>query len=218
MTETFKTIGIIGRVRSPGVKETLKTLIDYLNKLNKKILVESETALAIADQTTSVSKDQLGKQCDLVIVVGGDGSLLNAAHTLVKDEVPVLGINRGSLGFLTDIHPTELSKIKAILDGEFILEKRFLLTATTEFHGASLSQPATASARQSTPQIHFQRFIRSGFYQTRMRGHRPRLQGIRGTLIEFLRRNTATKPNSSAGIRSTSLEFPPVLRSFSKIW
>lgn len=140
MSKAIHTIGVIGRVANPGVKETLKTLINYLHQLDKKMLIEVETAAPLNDDSLlTVKRDQLGKKCDLVIVVGGDGSLLSAAHTLVYDEVPVLGINRGSLGFLTDIHPTELVKIKAILDGNFILEKRFLLTAKLELHGQSLS-------------------------------------------------------------------------------
>ncbi len=143
MSKAMHTIGIIGRVANPGVKETLKTLIDYLHHLGKKTLVDAETAAPLKDISLStLSREQLGKKCDLVIVVGGDGSLLNAAHTLVHDEVPVLGVNRGSLGFLTDIHPTELSKIKAILEGHFILEKRFLLTADIVLHGQPLN-PST---------------------------------------------------------------------------
>jgi len=140
MPTTMKTIGVIGRITNPGVKETLKILIDYLHHLGKKTRVDAETAAFLKDPSLStIPREQLGKHCDLVIVVGGDGSLLNAAHTLVHDNVPVLGINRGSLGFLTDIHPTELIKIKAILEGNFILEKRFLLTATIELHGQLLS-------------------------------------------------------------------------------
>ena len=73
-------------------------------------------------------------------MVGGDGSLLHAAHAVVKNEIPVLGVNRGRLGFLTDIHPKRLEKIKSILDGEYILEKRFLLSASVEHHGELLGQ------------------------------------------------------------------------------
>lgn len=143
MPTVMKTIGVIGRVTNPGVKETLKILIDYLHHLGKKTLIDAETAVTLNDDSLlTMPRKQLGKNCDLVIVVGGDGSLLNAAHTLIHDEVPVLGVNRGSLGFLTDIHPTELIKIKAILEGDFILEKRFLLTAAIELHGKPLISPA----------------------------------------------------------------------------
>jgi NAD+ kinase len=141
MTIKFKTIGIIGRVRNPGVKETLKTLIDFLLGLNQAIIIETETAESLDNITLPrVTREQLGSQCDLLIVVGGDGSLLSAAHAVVNNETPLLGINRGSLGFLTDIHPTELKKIDAILHGEYVLEKRFLLTATIDLHDQRIGQ------------------------------------------------------------------------------
>lgn len=139
MASQFKIIGIYGRVRNPGVTESLKTLISYLQQLNQTILIDSETAAELNDKTlTAVPPQELSKRCDLLIVVGGDGSLLHAAHAVIQNEIPVLGINRGRLGFLTDIHPTEFQKIKSILNGDYILEKRFLLQATVEHLGEIL--------------------------------------------------------------------------------
>lgn len=141
MSSQFKTIGIFGRVRNTGVTETLKALITYLRALNQDILVEEETAQSLHDLTLpTISKQELGRSCNLLIVVGGDGSLLHAAHSIVNNEIPVLGVNRGRLGFLTDVHPTELDKIKQILEGHYILEKRFLLSATVRAHGKVLGQ------------------------------------------------------------------------------
>lgn len=141
MSVPFKTIGIYGRVNNAGVKETLKTLIQYLQSLNQSIRVDLETAVALEDPTLiGTPRNELSRSCQLLIVVGGDGSLLHAAHAVVNEEIPVLGINRGRLGFLTDILPSELHKIKAILEGDFILEKRFLLSATVEFEGKVLGQ------------------------------------------------------------------------------
>src|SRR3990167_4703780 len=141
MTSPFKIIGIFGRVKNSKVAETLKALIHYLRSLNQVILVDAETATVLNDASiVCVSHCELSKRCNLLIVVGGDGSLLHATHTVINDEMPVLGINRGRLGFLTDITPKELTKIKAILDGQFILEKRFLLTATVEHQGKVLGQ------------------------------------------------------------------------------
>jgi NAD+ kinase len=143
MPSAFKVLGIYGRVKSPGVAETLNALVDYLKLHKHEVLVEAETATALVDTSIPiVSRDELGKRCNLVIVVGGDGSLLHAAHAVVKDEVPVLGVNRGRLGFLTDINPKHLEKIKSILDGDYILEKRFLLTASVELHGKPLGSSA----------------------------------------------------------------------------
>lgn len=139
MPAQFKTIGVYGRVRNPGVTETLKALISYLQSLNQDFLIDADTAAALHNPALpTISREELSKHCNLLIVVGGDGSLLHAAHSVVDNEIPVLGVNRGRLGFLTDIHPTELDKIKHILDGDYILEKRFLLTATVELHGKVL--------------------------------------------------------------------------------
>ncbi len=141
MQNKFKTVGVFGRVKNLGVRETLKVLIQYLTELSLKILVESETADALNNpDLKTIPREALGKKCDLLIVVGGDGSLLHAAHAIIEDEIPVIGINRGSLGFLTDIHPTELDKIKTILEGKYTLEKRFLLTTSLEYQGETLGQ------------------------------------------------------------------------------
>ncbi|OGT35082.1 MAG: NAD kinase [Gammaproteobacteria bacterium RIFCSPHIGHO2_12_FULL_37_14] len=141
MPSPFNIIGIFGRVKNPGVIETLKALISYLKKLDREVLIDAETATAIDGiPLTAVAREELCNRCQLIIVVGGDGSLLHASHAVVNNEIPVLGVNRGRLGFLTDIHPTEFDKIKAILDGDYILEKRFLLTATVNHHGKILGE------------------------------------------------------------------------------
>lgn len=141
MPATFNSIGILGRVRSPGVRETLCTLISYLQKLGVALFIEEETAESLNEATLPViHREKLGTQCDLLIVVGGDGSLLHAAHIAVNQDLPVLGINRGSLGFLTDILPAELNKIHAVLQGEYHLEQRFLLTTSIQLHEQNLGQ------------------------------------------------------------------------------
>ncbi len=130
-TAAFQTIGIIGRVRNDGVKETLKSLIDHLLKLKLEVILDTDTAKALDNPPLStLSGQKLDDKADLIIVVGGDGSLLHAIHSLGEHKKPILGINRGSLGFLTDIHPTEFEKIDAILKGEYTVEKRFLLTSS----------------------------------------------------------------------------------------
>lgn len=135
----FKLVGIIGKVKNPGVSETLTILLKYLQHLQQPFVLDEESATCLHDQNIPTKpKEQLSKVCDLIIVVGGDGSLLHAAHTIGSHRVPMLGINRGRLGFLTDIHPMELEKIKLILQGEYHLEERFLLTATVSLHGKTL--------------------------------------------------------------------------------
>ena len=78
--------------------------------------------------------------CDLLIVVGGDGSLLGVARDLAASQVPVIGVNRGGLGFLADISPDQIgTKISAVLDGEYIVDDRFMLEAQVYREGARSS-------------------------------------------------------------------------------
>lgn len=139
MTTHFNTVGIVGRVSNPGITATINTLTDFLHSHKKNVLIDAETASKLSNTSvSSIPKSELGKQCDLLIVVGGDGSLLHTTHDVIDSEIPILGINRGRLGFLTDIHPAEFAKIQAILNGDYLLEKRFLLTACVELHGEAL--------------------------------------------------------------------------------
>lgn len=141
MSIHFKNIGIFGRVKNPGVKETLKTLIHTLSDLSVNVFVEKDTAESLEELTLpTIDRKALHQHCDLLIVVGGDGSLLHAAHAIANQAIPVVGINRGNLGFLTDIHPAELDNIKAILEGKYHAEERFLLTASIEHAGKELGR------------------------------------------------------------------------------
>jgi len=84
---------------------------------------------------------ELSKFCDLVIVVGGDGSMLNVAKFVASDQVPVIGINRGRLGFLTDILPDELEEgITAVLDGSYSVDSRFLLDVVVRPNSSKSSE------------------------------------------------------------------------------
>lgn len=127
---TFSRIGLIGRKGSHPVGESLKTLLVLLRQRGCRIFVEEETATLVSLEKSErvVRKTELVEQCDLVIVVGGDGSMLGAARVLCKGNVPVLGVNRGSLGFLTDISPDEIeTRVAEVLEGKYLREERFLL-------------------------------------------------------------------------------------------
>lgn len=139
MPNSFKTIGLIGRrtsdaKRQEDISETLLALKTLLKKRKLAAVIEAETATHLPkDKLPTCTRDELANHCDLIIVVGGDGSLLNAARAAVDHNIPVLGINRGRLGFLTDINPRELNtKVSAVLDGHYIEEKRFLLSIEIE--------------------------------------------------------------------------------------
>lgn len=121
----------MGRYSTAEAQETLEKLIAFLSKKSVTLLLEQETAEILPKQNIdTINREDLGKACDLVVVVGGDGSLLNAARAVAESEVPVIGINRGMLGFLTDLSPDNFEEsIDAILEGEYIEEQRFLLCA-----------------------------------------------------------------------------------------
>ena len=125
----FQNIGLIGRTESESAVISLKRLMAFLEREGLAVVLEQETASAAPNHNARVApKDRLGELCDLVIVVGGDGSLLAAARALAKFSVPLLGINRGRLGFLTDITPDEIEqKVGEVLAGKYMAESRFLL-------------------------------------------------------------------------------------------
>lgn len=131
MSKKFKHIGIIARLRATNGKETLLNLIDFLQAAGIGFVIEQQTADFLhKSQLPTAEREHLAEQCDLIIVVGGDGSLLYAAKTVVDQQIPVLGINRGRLGFLADIKPNELgARLTPILNGHYYEEPRFLLDA-----------------------------------------------------------------------------------------
>ncbi len=133
----FKTIALIGRHDSPDVASALATMGDYLRKQGREVLVEKETAASnhvsgfpIADY------DEIGARADLVVVQGGDGSMLNAARNLAGHHVPLVGVNQGRLGFMTDIaSPNMLDAMAEILAGRFTIEERTMLAAEVHRDG-----------------------------------------------------------------------------------
>ncbi len=132
----FRHIGLIGRRGSAGVVDSLVAVLGCLAEGGVRILIEDATAkllhgldLGGAGCETG-SRLYLGERCDLIVVVGGDGSLLGVGRDLAHARVPVLGINRGGLGFLADIAPKRIpEQLGAVLQGEYRVEDHFLLDA-----------------------------------------------------------------------------------------
>lgn len=129
--EPFRNIGLIGRPGSEEVLQTLRQAIAFLQSRGCNVLVDTDIDGALGRHGLQVGDRRvLGESCDLVVVVGGDGCLLGAARALSRFGTPVVGVNRGHLGFLTDILPNELEqRLGAILDGDYDVERRFLLDA-----------------------------------------------------------------------------------------
>lgn len=129
MHNEFKRVGLLGRREHPGVYQIVADLLKLLDARGIEVTIEDRLAtLAHFEKRAMMPRDAIGEMVDLAIVIGGDGSLLSAARTLVRHNTPVIGINRGRLGFLTDVSPDELGEqVTAVLDGQYRRDSRFLL-------------------------------------------------------------------------------------------
>src|SRR3990172_5499751 len=144
MPKPFKRIGLIGKHTNPEVQSTFGHLIPILTHRKIQITLETELAQLLPLEQRAIAhivpENELSKHADLIIVVGGDGSILHAARIVVQDNVPVIGINRGRKGFLTDISPQALNnELTPILAGEYNQELRFLITLGIERQGEIIS-------------------------------------------------------------------------------
>jgi NAD+ kinase len=145
MSNPFNIIGVIGKHGDPNAGGTLKELLDYLDKCCLEVLLDESSLNFNPKQLPhpSVSRTVLGERCDLIIVVGGDGTLLNAARSLVDYGVPLLGINLGRLGFLADVTPSDLEEtLNQIFAGKFRQERRALLHARVLRNGRQIDDSA----------------------------------------------------------------------------
>lgn len=123
LTHAFPTIGLIGKQGDPGVAGTAHALRDFLERNGRAVLLDE----GLSD-TEACGRAELVQRADLIVVIGGDGTLLGAARSLAGHDVPLVGVNLGRLGFLVDISPHEVTeRIGEILDGRYIEERRFLL-------------------------------------------------------------------------------------------
>lgn len=125
----FKTIGLFGHMRSQDIRETVSTVCAFLKHQHCRVILESSLAESLNEKRfETATLEEIGTKIDLALVIGGDGALLSTARAMVNRNVPLLGINRGSLGFLTDIKPNEVTqKLAEILEGKYQAEHRFLL-------------------------------------------------------------------------------------------
>jgi len=132
MSGSFSTVGLIGRRRKPQVIESLARVADFLTGRGIDVVIEDRTAslMGQACAGTIATRTRLGELCDLIVVVGGDGSLLGVARELAHSGIPMIGVNRGRLGFLADIHPEQIErKLSEVLAGDYRIEEHFLLDA-----------------------------------------------------------------------------------------
>ena len=128
----FQRIGLFGNLDLPEVKDSLRKLETFLVSQGRDVIYERGTA-DIVDWSVKeiLHTSEFAGAIDLGIVVGGDGSMLSASRKMASIGVPLLGINRGRLGFLTDISPDEIeARVSTVLSGDYVQTRRFMLETT----------------------------------------------------------------------------------------
>lgn len=170
MESQFRNIGLIGRVGSDLVLESVKALTAFLRRHELTIILDEGIAKLIPSHGLQVCNRKLiGEVCDLVIVVGGDGSMLSVARDLARHDVPVLGINRGGLGFLTDVPPLDFEAVIAdVLSGKYTIEKRFLLDTEVRRKGEPIGRGSAfndvvVSSGETARMIEFATYVEGEF-------------------------------------------------------
>lgn len=125
----FMNIGLVARTDNESVVESLRRVRSFLISRKRNVLLEDRAHAILEDcEGPFFSQEKMAQKCDLVIAVGGDGNILGAARCFAPHGVPILGINRGRLGFLADVSPNDIEKsVGEVLDGNYTTEEHFLL-------------------------------------------------------------------------------------------
>ena len=140
-----RTIALVGKYHSPEIAGSLRRLAEYLHERGVSVFIERETAENVGRQVdlsrwVACDFSDIGAHADLAIVIGGDGTMLDAARRLARYRVPLVGVNQGRLGFMTDIARNDmLTGMDDLLDGRFTAENRMLLDAEVLRDGKEIS-------------------------------------------------------------------------------
>ncbi len=126
--KTIKSAVIVSKVYKRPVSGAIREIASILNELGVDVCLDSNTSIGFnIPEIPGISRRQM-RDRDLIIVVGGDGSVLGAARSLVDLKVPMLGVNRGHLGLLTDLSPKDLREsLEKIVVGRYSIEQRTML-------------------------------------------------------------------------------------------
>lgn len=129
----FNNVGIVGKFGSRA-EDTLNSLIAFLGQRGLNVRIEQQTATHLGiDRIPSLSLTSLCQSSDIVVVVGGDGTLLGTAREAALHDTPLLGINLGRLGFLVDISPSDMEQsLDAVFSGDFTIDRRSLLEVSVD--------------------------------------------------------------------------------------
>jgi NAD+ kinase len=145
MPQAFKSIALVGNAKDLRVAECMRGLAGHFHARGQPALVDPRIELDFpANSIVPCPEEAFATRADLIVAIGGDGTLLYAARLVAGRSVPLLGVNRGRLGFLTDVSPNSmLEDIETVLEGRYTEDRRSLLAARLERRGA---EPVSALA------------------------------------------------------------------------
>ena len=140
MQHSFNTIGLVGKSADSRTLPLVANLLDTLHLRGARVILESGIGDCEHPGEFSVAPlEELAQNADLIVVIGGDGTLLSTARAMATHDSPMLGINLGRLGFLVDVLPERAAiELNAVLDGAFELEPRAMLDTTVFRDGAPI--------------------------------------------------------------------------------
>ena len=141
MKKAFKNVAIIGKYNASEMRESILAMSAFLASEQVAVFIEAATAehCFITDYAT-LSMDEIGDKVDLAIVLGGDGTMLGVSRTLANSQIPLIGVNQGRVGFLTDVSSANmLEEMGKIFAGNYSIEQRILLKASVFRDGEKIS-------------------------------------------------------------------------------
>lgn len=136
----FTRVVLVGRYQSDKSADIVEAIAAFLDQRGHQVMIETETARVLsASGHRTVDAQDIGEHADLAVVIGGDGTMLGVARQLAGRGVPLVGINQGRLGFITDI-PLDVwpDALDAVLNGQFIAEHRTMLSAQAMRDGQTI--------------------------------------------------------------------------------
>lgn len=135
-----KSIGILTKPKFPEVKSTLLGVVAWLRARSIEVLLDT-TSAALLNEQGGMPKTQLAEKADVLLVLGGDGTILSAARLAAERSIPILGVNMGGLGFLTEVRLDNLyPSLERVFANDFILDERLMLATHIHRHGETVAR------------------------------------------------------------------------------
>jgi NAD+ kinase len=135
-----KSIGILAKPKFPEIKSTLQDVVTWLRARSIEVILDQASAMLLGEQG-GYQKTLLASKADVLLVLGGDGTILNAARLAGERSIPILGVNMGGLGFLTEVRLENLyPSLERVFANDFVLDERLMLRTHIHRHGETVAQ------------------------------------------------------------------------------